>query len=111
MGWDEWSVMERLLVIFVGWLVAAVLVLMFERREIKKHEEILKNDIEMYKYFLNKQRSSKVQTKIVYRDVPNGTLEAVKYAVKHSHPDSGGNEQDFIKFKKCYEALKNGKKA
>lgn len=106
--WDEWTIMERLLVILVSWLVAAVCVLLFEKREMKKDEGILKNNIEMYKYFLNEQKRSKIQTKVIYRDVPRGTLEAVKYAVKKAHPDSGGNKKDFIKFKKCYDELKKG---
>ena len=107
MGWDEWSVMERLLVIFVGWLVVAAIVLILEKRERKKYENFLKNEIEMYKHLLNRQKSSR--TKVVYRDIPSGTIEAVKYAVKHSHPDSGGDEKDFIKFKKCYDTLKKVK--
>jgi len=37
--------------------------------------------------------------------IPQDTIEAVKYAMKHAHPDNGGNEEDFIKFKKCYEKL------
>ena len=109
MGWDQWSVMERLLVIFVGWLVVAIIVLILEKRERKKYENFLKNEIETYKYLLNRRKSSR--TKVVYRDIPRGTIEAVKYAVKHSHPDSGGDENDFIKFKKCYDALKKSKNA
>lgn len=33
-------------------------------------------------------------------------LDAVKYAVKYSHPDNGGNQNDFIKFKRVYDKLK-----
>lgn len=36
-------------------------------------------------------------------EIPKGTIEAVKYAMKHAHPDNGGNAEDFVKFKKCYE--------
>ncbi len=32
-------------------------------------------------------------------------VDAVRYAVKHAHPDSGGNVEDFIHFQKCYEEL------
>lgn len=39
--------------------------------------------------------------------IPKGTIEAVKYAMKKSHPDNGGNAEDFIKFKKAYEELTN----
>ena len=41
----------------------------------------------------------------VNRKIPPDTIEAVKYAMKHAHPDNGGNAEDFIKFKKCYEEL------
>lgn len=37
--------------------------------------------------------------------VPQGTIEAVKYAMKKAHPDNGGNAEDFIKYKKVYEEL------
>lgn len=41
--------------------------------------------------------------------VPPNTIQAVKYAMKHSHPDNGGNADDFIRFQKCYEELtRNG---
>ncbi len=39
------------------------------------------------------------------RKIPLDTIQAVKYAMKHAHPDNGGNAEDFIKFKKCYEEL------
>lgn len=32
-------------------------------------------------------------------------IDAVFYAMKKSHPDNGGTEEDFIRFKKCYEEL------
>lgn len=37
--------------------------------------------------------------------IPRNTVEAVKYAMKHAHPDNGGNAEDFMKFQKCYEEL------
>ena len=37
--------------------------------------------------------------------IPRNTVEAVKYAMKHAHPDNGGNAEDFIKLQKCYEEL------
>lgn len=39
------------------------------------------------------------------RSVPPNTIQAVKYAMKHAHPDNGGNAEDFMKFQKCYEEL------
>ena len=41
--------------------------------------------------------------------IPTDTIKAVKYAMKHAHPDNGGNADDFIRFQKCYEELtRNG---
>lgn len=37
--------------------------------------------------------------------IPPDTIQAVKYAMKHAHPDNGGNAEDFIRFQKCYEEL------
>lgn len=37
--------------------------------------------------------------------IPQNTIEAVKYAMKKSHPDNGGNAEDFIRFQKVYEEL------
>lgn len=37
--------------------------------------------------------------------IPQGTMEAVKYAMTRAHPDNGGKEEDFIKFREVYEKL------
>lgn len=33
--------------------------------------------------------------------------EAVHYAMVKAHPDNGGNQEDFIKFRKLYERINN----
>ena len=33
-------------------------------------------------------------------------LEAAKYAMVHAHPDNGGNQEDFIKFRDIYQKAK-----
>lgn len=33
-------------------------------------------------------------------------MDAVRYAVIKSHPDNGGNTDDFVKFNQCYKELK-----
>ena len=44
--------------------------------------------------------------------VSDDTVQAVKYAMKKSHPDNGGNAEDFMRFQKVYEELtrKRGRK-
>lgn len=37
--------------------------------------------------------------------IPKDTIDAVRYAMKHAHPDNGGNAEDFVRFQKCYEEL------
>lgn len=32
-------------------------------------------------------------------------IEAVKYAMKMSHPDNNGNAEDFMKFRKLYKEI------
>lgn len=45
--------------------------------------------------------------------IPKGTIEAVRYAMIHNHPDNSGSAEKFILYKKCYDELikqKNNKK-
>lgn len=37
--------------------------------------------------------------------VPSGVLDAVKVAMKVSHPDNGGKSADFIKYNELYKQL------
>ncbi len=95
---------------FVIWLVK----LKLDNRYLKQEVELYKSSIQTRDYIIeeknrvirgmieqaNKQRYATFVT-------PNNpeVLEAIKYAMKHAHPDNGGNAEDFIKFKKCYEEL------
>lgn len=38
--------------------------------------------------------------------VSNDIKEAVKFAMKKSHPDNGGSAEEFDKFRKLYERMK-----
>lgn len=35
-------------------------------------------------------------------------IDAVKYAMIHSHPDNGGTQEDFIKYRKLYKNISGG---
>lgn len=39
------------------------------------------------------------------RRIPQDIISAVRYAMKHAHPDNGGSAEDFDRFRKCYEEL------
>lgn len=67
-------------------------------------EITLKNQISL----LQAQVKGLLKMKTVQNpNFPPNTIQAVKYAMKHAHPDNGGNVEDFMKFQKCYEELLN----
>lgn len=47
------------------------------------------------------------KSRVVYRNtpIPDGVLDAVKIAMKVSHPDNGGKSEDFIKYNELYKKL------
>ncbi len=61
----------------------------------------LKSLIGAYRNTFGNGFYSKYSTQSISKD----TIDAVRYAMKHAHPDNGGNAEDFIRFQKCYEEL------
>ena len=37
--------------------------------------------------------------------IPEGTVEAVRFAMAQSHPDNGGDPEKFRRYRDCYEKL------
>lgn len=78
------------------------------KRELKKENERIRNELWCVRD-RNDQLSKVIEryekTKFSSTTIPKGAIEAVKYAMKHAHPDNGGNAEDFIRFQKCYEEL------
>lgn len=58
-------------------------------------------------YFLKIKIIALQEDRAVYRNaiIPNGVLDAVKIAMKVSHPDNGGKTADFIKYNELYKKL------
>lgn len=78
------------------------------RRELKKENERIRSELWCVRDRNNQLRKvieRYEEAKFNSKPVPKGAIEAVKYAMKHAHPDNGGNAEDFIKFQKCYEEL------
>lgn len=48
---------------------------------------------------------NRLKSGYIRKDIPDNTLEAVRYAMIHSHPDNGGDTEQFIKFKEVYDRL------
>lgn len=80
--------------------------------EIKRLNQKILLDSQMYANFQmdfqNFQRFKNGRENNGRISVPPNTIQAVKYAMKHAHPDNGGNVEDFMKFQKCYEELMRG---
>lgn len=68
-----------------------------------------KNRCELYFNELSKLRIKAVmeQTKNNHQNIYNNDIkEAVKYAMKKSHPDNGGSSDEFNKFRELYNKIK-----
>lgn len=78
-------------------------------RRITRLEAQLKEVTYKYNMLLMKQYSKEATQKVIYKTVNTNSQvikEAVRYAMLKSHPDNGGKQEDFIKFRKLYESIK-----
>lgn len=102
--------MEAIIVLLVTFLFFELLSLSDKNKKIEK----LEFDIELLKGIINsyKEQYDFLKNKIItmnnYNKVNNNQqiIEAVKYAMKKSHPDNGGNTEDFKKFRDLYNSMK-----
>lgn len=69
---------------------------------LRLEDEILTLNSELIFYKNQVYNRSSVDNTIINNDIK----EAVKYAMKKSHPDNNGNAEDFDKFRKLYEKIK-----
>ena len=68
------------------------------RLKLKQKED--ENKILRFNNYLSKE------IRIIQTDnISNQVKEAVKYAMKKSHPDNGGNQELFIKFRNIYKEI------
>lgn len=64
---------------------------------IKHNNEVIEGMARNAKFYSSFQRTN--------RSISQDEIDAVRYAMKHAHPDNRGNAEDFIRFQKCYEEL------
>lgn len=112
--------MKSILVIIIIFLAIGCVILTLQNQNLKNEQAIDKNTIEYYnqKYeklvrdceYLQKMLKFNMQNNNKPIEIPKGTIDAVKLAMKISHPDNGGNQNDFIKYREVYMKLtkKNG---
>ena len=108
------SVLGVIVVMFIGIALGILFYKYFFEKTPKETEEYLelldeyaglKTEIFSYQVYITAlERQVERSTKIV-REVPKGTIEAVKWAMKMSHPDNNGNRDDFEKYKRAYLIL------
>lgn len=123
-----WNLVIIGLIFFVGFLIDYAM----EYRKLKRDNAVLKeqvcearsnymmyrgiaafNDVEIEglrninsKLLMEISRlKSLVRTNQNTFSISKDMVDAVRCAMKHSHPDNGGNVKDFIRFQKCYEEL------
>ena len=99
-------------------LLSIILLILLCGMVLDKNKKIenLEFDIELLKGIIKsyKEQYDFLKNKIItmnnYNKVNNNhqILEAVKYAMKKSHPDNGGNAEDFKKFRDLYNSMKWG---
>ena len=102
--------MEVIVIILITALFFELLSLSDKNKKIEK----LEFDIELLKGIINsyKEQYDFLKNKIItmnnYNKVNNNQqiIEAIKYAMKKSHPDNGGNAEDFKKFRDLYNSMK-----
>lgn len=104
----NWALVGFIILSTAGWATAFIY---NKRIEEKEHEICRKNtEILLLNTAIQQLRLSKGGgERIVYRnrptEIPKGTIDAVRLAMKVSHPDNGGTSEDFIKYNEVYQKL------
>lgn len=102
------------MIIFIGLSTAGwTLFLLTLQKVEKKDEEIHRINAENTILYVTIQQLRAIkgggEERIIYRnrptEIPKGTIDAVKLAMKVSHPDNGGSNEDFIKYNEVYKKL------
>jgi hypothetical protein len=113
-------IMDVILFVMIGVLFVS-LIISNEKRidmrynlEIVQHEnKLLKDKIKNFEYenellksYRNYYYQNQTRSKANSEDFNDEIKEAVRYAMKKSHPDNGGSAKDFDKFRKLYNSMK-----
>jgi len=109
--------MDDIFASVAGSMVGFLLVIVLRQREriknLKAQNELMERSNRLSESLSRNQisllqgqidRLLKMKT-VQNKSIPPNTVQAVKYAMKHAHPDNGENAEDFMKFQKCYEEL------
>lgn len=103
--------MKILIILFLFIFVVNLSILincLRENETLKKENRILKSDIYILEILNSKLKfqNTMPQTNLKGSNtIPKGTLKFMKIALKSTHPDNGGNSEDFIKCNEIYKKL------
>ena len=79
-----------------------------ENRELKWDIACLEDNISTLRYDLSHYQykfEQELRKNKITKQIPKGTTQAVKDAMVRSHPDNGGNQEDFIMYRRAYNIL------
>lgn len=102
--------MEVLLkiIIIILLLLMTLLALMYRNRvkQIETCKELISNQEKTIQFYKSAYDTLKFYSHGKNSQYDNDIKEAVKYAMKKSHPDNGGSNEDSDKFRKLFERIK-----
>ena len=70
--------------------------------EVIKFKSILKKNKNVFKDIINDMTIKSLKGNNI---IPKDTLKFIKIALKSTHPDNGGNSEDFIRCNEIYKIL------
>lgn len=78
-----------------------------KNKELYKELYLTRDEKNRYQrlYYLASTRINSYSSHSVSKEIPKGTIQAVKEAMKRSHPDNGGNAEDFQMYRRAYNVL------
>ena len=93
-----------ILLMNMGFLIS----LINKNNTLKIENKALKKQIYALEYLNSKLTFQNIMPQINLKDnntIPKGTLKFMKIALKSTHPDNGGNSEDFIRCNEIYKIL------
>ena len=97
-----------ILLVNIGCLMAFVdknMGLINKNETLKLENRALKQQICILEYYLNSKSALPQTNSKSNNTIPKGTLKFMKIALKSTHPDNGGNSEDFIRCNEIYKIL------
>lgn len=88
-------------------LFACLIKALFDIKDLTEKNQTLEFDLDKYRYeaFHLRWLLRDAERHKASKEIPKGTIQAVKEAMKRSHPDNGGSTEDFQMYRRAYNIL------